>query len=270
MPRPKTGRRADRSLKELAVPAGYRWLAEFYDTFFAAFSAPMNRARAQVLGGIVRRIHTACDLGCGTGTAALRLARRGVRVYAVDLSPVMCRLARRKIRAANVAVDVIAGDMRSFRLPETVDLVMCEGDALNHVPRRQDLARVAQSVYRALRPRGYFYFDVNHRPGFERYWRGIVWSEKPGVVMVMRSRHSRDGLRAWSDVDLFVGTGGGHWERRHEQVREVCWTAEEIWRALRQAGFATVQEWDATPFFGANSPVVPGCRSIYLARKPGA
>jgi hypothetical protein len=38
--------------------------------------------------------------------------------------------------------------MRSFRLPEPVDLVLCEFDALNHVPRKADLARVARAIVR--------------------------------------------------------------------------------------------------------------------------
>jgi ubiquinone/menaquinone biosynthesis C-methylase UbiE len=36
------------------------------------------------------------DLGCGTGNVALRLARRGLRVTGVDLSPALLDIARRK------------------------------------------------------------------------------------------------------------------------------------------------------------------------------
>ena len=235
--------------------------------FFSPFARPMNKARARVLGGLLRHVDTACDLACGTGTAALALARRGIHVYAVDLSPRMCQVARRKARAAKARVDVIRGDMRSFRLPESVDLVICEGDALNHVPLKRDLRSVAQAVFRALRPGGRFYFDVNNSLGFQRYWRGIVWAERPGVVMVMRNRHSPDGLRAFADIEYFVRSGQA-WVRRQEQVREICWTSSEIREALQGAGFESIQEWDASPFFGAKSPVGPGCRSVYLARKP--
>ena len=41
------------------------------------------------------------ELGCGTGEDALRLARRGVEVVAVDASPQMIQVARQKARAAN-------------------------------------------------------------------------------------------------------------------------------------------------------------------------
>ncbi len=153
----------------------------------------MDAARERLLGRILPRVETACDLACGTGTTALILARRGITVYAVDLSPVMCQLAREKARRAHLPVRVIRGDMRSFRLPGTVDLITCEFDALNHVPRRGDLRMVAEAAARALSPGGHFFFDVNNSLGFEKYWKGVFWLEKPGVVMVMRNGHSRRG-----------------------------------------------------------------------------
>jgi len=52
--------------------------------------------------------------------------------------------------------------MRTFCLPEPVDLVTCEYNALNHLPQKADLARTVRAVARALRPGGYFYFDVNN------------------------------------------------------------------------------------------------------------
>ena len=111
--------------------------------------------------GILPHVETACDLACGTGTTALILARKGINMYAVDLSPLMCRIAREKAGRARLPVRVLRADMRSFRLPESVDLVTCEYDALNHVPRRADLRMVAKAVERVLRPGGHFFFDVN-------------------------------------------------------------------------------------------------------------
>ncbi len=52
-------------------------------------------------------------------------------------------------------------------MPEPGDLVSCEFDALNHVPRKADLALVAKAVARALRPGGHFCFDVNNRLSFD-------------------------------------------------------------------------------------------------------
>jgi len=248
------------------VARPYRLLAKYYDEIFSPFRTPINEARERVLGCILPSVESACDLACGTGTTALDLASKGIRTYAVDASPAMCRLAREKVQLAHAKVRVLRGDMRSFSLPEMVDLVTCECDALNHVPRKADLQSVANSVARALRPGGYFFFDVNNLPGFEVYWSGNVWVEKPGVVLVMRNGHDLRASKAWSDVEWFIRNGSG-WRRYHERVDEVCWSAEEIRRVLKRAGFDQVHEWDAAPFFKVNSVVAHGCRTVYLARK---
>lgn len=244
----------------------YRWLAQYYDEFFSPFRSPIDAARERALGRILPRVETACDLACGSGTTALALARKGIRVNAVDLSPLMCRITREKVAQARLPVRVLRADMRSFRLPEPVDLVTCECDALNHVPRRHDLRKVVNAVERALRPGGYFFFDVNNSLGFERCWSGDIWLERPGVVIVMRNGHNRKAQRAWIDIEWFI-RDGSHWRRHHECVEEVCWNPEEICRTLKEAGFHHTKSWDAAPFFKGNPMIVPGCRTIYLAQK---
>ncbi len=244
----------------------YKLLAEYYDRIFSSWRFPLDLARERILGRILPRVESACDLACGTGTTALILARTGIRMFAVDLSPVMCRMAREKARRAGLPLRVLRGDMRSFQLPEPVDLITCEYDAVNHVPRKADLCKVAMAAARALRPGGYFYFDVNNRGGFERYWSGVYWIEQPGVVLAMRNHHDCPRDRAWSEIEWFIREGK-LWRRFHEHVDEVCWTPGEIRSALSAAGFDRLRAWDAAPFFKGTPLIRPGCRTFYLARK---
>jgi SAM-dependent methyltransferase len=244
----------------------YHLLARYYDEIFGGLRAPIDATRERILEKVLRNAQSACDLACGTGQTALWFARRGVRTFAVDLSPSMVRATREKVRAAGLPVRVLRGDMRSFRLPEPVDLVTCECDAVNHVPRRGDLAKVAGAVWRALQPGGHFYFDVNNSLGFRRYWDRDVWVETRNACVVMRNGHSPAADRAWSDVEWFL-RDGGHWRRRRERVEEVCWTGAEIRTALREAGFDRVREFDGASSFEGSPLIVRGCRSIYLARK---
>ncbi|HSB17987.1 MAG TPA: class I SAM-dependent methyltransferase [Bryobacteraceae bacterium] len=244
----------------------YHWLALYYDRVFSFARSWGEAPRTHVLGRLLRRVVSACDLACGTGSTAVTLARRGIKTFGVDLSPTMCRLAREKARRARVPLQVLHADMRAFRLPEPVDLVLCEFDALNHVPRRTDLAKVTKTVARALRPGGHFYFDVNNRAAFKGVWPLTLYIEKPGVAVVMHGGCDRSGERAWSDVEWFIREGG-YWRRRHEHVEEVCWTASEIRNALRDAGFDTIRAWDAAPLLRNDPSIRPGYRTFYLARK---
>ena len=248
------------------MSTAYRVLAQYYDELFQPFRSPIDMAREHVLGRILPRVKTACDLACGTGTTALMLAQRGVRVYGVDLSQKMCQLTREKARRANLSVRVLHADMRTFRLPEPVDLILSEYDAVNHVPHKSDLRKVATAAHRALRPGGYFHFDVNNAPGFKKYWIGTFWIEKPNLLVSMRNGHSPQLDRAWTDIDLFVREGK-HWQRHHERVEEVCWDSAEVRRIFREAGFDRLRAWDAARFW--KNPSLPrGCRTIYLAHKP--
>ena len=253
-----------------SIDRPYKWLARYYDQLFLSSRSPADTVREQVLGRLLPRVKSACDLACGTGTTALSLAREGIKMYAVDLSPVMCRLAREKARRAGLPLRVLCADMRRFRLPEVVDLVTCEFDALNHVPRKTDLRKVARAVAKALRPGGYFYFDVNNRLGFERYWTSPWWIEKPGVVLVMRNGNDSRHDKAWCDIEWFIREGS-LWRRHRERVDEVCWSREEIRCALVEAGFDRLCAWDGAPFFQKVHPLITrGCRTIYLARKSPA
>jgi SAM-dependent methyltransferase len=244
----------------------YCWLAQYYDAFFSPMRTPIARARNHILGPILPRVQSACDLCCGTGDTALELARRGIRMFAVDQSPQMCRLTREKAADSGLPIRVLRADMRTFRLPEPVDLITCEFDALNHLSQRSNLALVARTVGRALHPGGYFFFDVNNALAFQTYWKGDFCLEIPGVVMVMRNTHRRQSNRANVEVECFIREGR-LWRRHTERVEEVCWSPDEIRRALARAGLGDLHAWDAAPFFGRGTPVGPGCRTIYLARK---
>jgi SAM-dependent methyltransferase len=156
--------------------------------------------------------------------------------------------------------------MRDFRLPQTVDLITCEFDALNHLPQKRDLHRVLKCVVRALEPGGHFAFDVNNRLSFERVWSGTWFLDKDPVAMVMHGGHDRGTDRAWTDLEWFIRRGKT-WTRHHEHVEEVCWSAAEIREGLRSAGFDRIRSWDAAPFFDGDAMTRPGMRTFWRARR---
>jgi S-adenosylmethionine-dependent methyltransferase len=72
----------------------------------------------------------ALDLGCGTGVAAIRLARLGIHVTLLDSSPAMLELAERTITEAgfNDKITIKRGDVAQlaeiFKTP-SFDIILC-------------------------------------------------------------------------------------------------------------------------------------------------
>ncbi|MFN7936311.1 MAG: class I SAM-dependent methyltransferase [Bryobacteraceae bacterium] len=246
----------------------YYWLARYYDRLFD-LRRPFDIAHEKIIEPLLPHVKSACDLCCGTGTFALQLAQLGIPVFAVDLSTEMCRLARLKVRKTNMPVTVIHADMRSFRLPQQVDLITSDFDALNHVPNKSDLRKVMRCAARALRPGGHFAFDVNNRLSFEKVWGRTWFLEQDPIAMVMHGGHRKGTDRAWTDVEWFIRKGNT-WTRQREHIEEVCWSAEEIRDAFAAEGFDRVRSWDAAPFFN-DEYTKRGYRTFWRARrKPDA
>jgi SAM-dependent methyltransferase len=243
----------------------YKWIAQYCDQFMTFQRPIFAKARQQILGPVLPGVESVCDLCCGTGGTAIEFAKAGYKACGVDLSATMIRIAKEKAANASLAVRFTRADMLKFTLPQPVDLITCEFDALNHVPNKSDLKLVSQSVAKALRPGGYFYFDVNNLPAFENVWPLTWFQETPEVAVVFHGGHNKGEDRAWTGLEWFIKEGP-LWRRHHEYVEEVCWTRREIRDALRAAGMKIIGTFDATLFFQNDHLTRPGYRTFYLAR----
>lgn len=99
---------------------------------------------------------TVLDIGCGTGSLALRLAPHGAQIHGLDLSEEMIRIANRKAEAKQVDnvtfhVGPFDGTFTAFG-PETLDGV-CAYSILHLVPDRE--AALGQ-IFQLLKPGGFF------------------------------------------------------------------------------------------------------------------
>lgn len=241
-------------------------LARFYDQL-TAYAPAMNRhARRRILGRILPRLASVCDLGCGSGETARDFARRGVKVFAVDNSPTLCRIVRQKARQALLPMHVLRADMRRFQLPEPVGLVTCEFAALNQLPQEHDLLPTLRAVARALRPGGYFLFDVNTCKAFAEQIPKAEWVETRDFKLVIRGGYDRRRRRAWLNFEWFLPEGQ-RWRHEREQVPHICWSDGEIRRALRRAAFDHIRHWDGVDVRPRMRGARRGYDSYYLAQK---
>jgi SAM-dependent methyltransferase len=183
--------------------------AEFYDSplyYHVAFEinrkAETDFLEACFAGYARRRVRHVLDVACGTGHHSLRLAQRGYRVTALDLSPACIAFLRREAEAQGLPVTAVVGDMTAFALPEPVDAVICMQDSQGHLLTNPALVAHLRAVRDNLRPGGVLIFDrlVPYRwASPEARW---VWTRRRrGITVrtIFRTLQAYDPVRQVCD-----------------------------------------------------------------------
>lgn len=118
------------------------------------------------------------DLGCGTGTFACLLARRGLDVTGVDPAAASLAVARQKDGADRVRW--IEGDA-SATPPMDVDVVTMTGNVAQVFVTDESWTAMLRAVRAALAPTGALVFEVRDPArGAWRHWtRAVSWRRVP-------------------------------------------------------------------------------------------
>jgi SAM-dependent methyltransferase len=199
------------------------------------------------------------DLCCGTGQTAAMLTEHGYEVTGIDGSESMLVFAREN--APDAAF--IAGDARTFSMPDRFDAVVCQYDSLNHILSVEELLSVFSNVHDALMPGGVFLFDLNTEEGYLQRWRatsiGHVEDDHAYITHPTYDRETRTGSY---NVAMFF-LKDGVWERTDATLLARCHSEEEVLGGLEAAGFSDRKVYGAESDLGMEAPG----RNFYFARK---
>ena len=101
-----------------------------------------------------------CDLACGQGVLARRLAGQGAKVVGVDLSLELLKIAQKEEQSDPLGITYLQDDAQHLHglADATFDGVVCNL-ALMDIP---NLPRAAHAIRRILRPGGWFVFTLLH------------------------------------------------------------------------------------------------------------
>ena len=156
---------------ELSVRDGYAVWAKSYDLENNPLIAVEDPLVDRLLAGLDFR--SALDAGTGTGRLALKMARRGAAVTALDQSPEMMRGGRAAAAREGLDIQFVLGSIEAG-LPFAAarfDLLTC-ALVLCHV---SELSAVMEEFHRVVRPGGHLLITDFHPDAVAYGWRTACW-----------------------------------------------------------------------------------------------
>jgi len=205
------------------------------------------------------------ELGCGTGSLAVELSKRGYDMIALDSSTSMLNKAYQKALKANADILFINQDMRSFELYGTVDAVICFLDSINYITSLQDLKKVFKLVNNYLNPGGLFIFDINSHYKLSTVLGNNTFYELDEDIswVWINTYNEKDRITTF-DITFFVRNEDGLYQRYDETHTEKAYTGEEIAKTLASAGLILIGEFGDLSF---DPPDDREERIFYVAKK---
>jgi SAM-dependent methyltransferase len=199
------------------------------------------------------------DVGCGTGTFALLLARRGLEVVGVDPAPASLAVARAK--PDGPLVRWVTGDARAVTTRDR-DVVTMTANVAQAIVDPDDWAGALRAVHQALRPAGTLVFET--RDPAARVWeawtreatqRTVVLSEVGEVTCWTQVTDAVPPLVRFRSTWRFAADGAVLTSTSTLRFR----TRSEVESDLQAAGFVVADVLDA--------PDRPGREMVFVARR---
>ncbi len=133
----------------------YDLLATFYDSFID----PEVYEEYIKLINEYTSIGTVLDIGCGTGTLSIEMAKAGYDVVATDLSEEMLQIVSYRAKEEDVELEIALYDMLD-PIEFLFDTIIASMDVINHLTDLEDVEFGFTNIYNSLKPNGIFIFDV--------------------------------------------------------------------------------------------------------------
>ena len=217
----------------------YLWMVGGFEAALARSAAELDSLHlAKRVGG------TAVDLGAGIGAHALELAKRGYSVTAIDTCQAL--LDELKSRAGALPVHTVKADLLDFpsSAPRPIDVLLCVGDTLTHLPDLSAVAALFAAAAAALSEDGVFlttfrdYVSVPLR-GADRFI--LVRADEDQMLTCFLE----DSDAAVTVYDVLHRREGGHWHLRVSSYPKLRLAPQ--WVVLQLQSLGLIVQRDSAP-----------------------
>lgn len=211
---------------ELTTDINYLEFADFYESKF--------RERK-------KSIKTLLDIGCGTGTLTLILAKRGYDIIGADSSEDMLCVAQEKSLELQDIIKplFLCQSMTELDLHGTVNAAISSLDTVNYLPP-EDMSKFFQLLHLFIDPGGLLVFDIISPERLISLDGSISTDEDDNKLCLWRSEYDSGMNALIYYIDIFTRQFS-LWHRSFEEHIEYVHKPDNLILQLEQAGFNSIE-----------------------------
>jgi len=134
----------------------------------------------------------ALDLGCGTGTNVITLAKSGWQVTGVDFAPRAIYIAKQKAQHLGIKVELLVDNVtRLDSISDCFDLILDMG-CFHSLPPK-DRPKYLENINRLLAPTGTYLVYVFYKTQAEDHGPGVAENDMTNLSKMLKLTHRMDG-----------------------------------------------------------------------------
>lgn len=199
------------------------------------------------------------DICCGNGHLSARMAQAGFRITGIDGSDSMLLYARQNAPEGAFS----QADAREFAFDQQFDGAISTCDSFNHIMTAEELQKAFHNAYSALKPGGWFSFDLNTVEGYHKYWTGEKhghWQDDNAFII----RLTFDDAKLQSAFEaIMFRLVDGQWHRFDALLTQQFYPIEAVLDLLNKVGFKNIEHFDTEKDFGIDG----SGRIMYIMQK---
>jgi SAM-dependent methyltransferase len=176
------------------------------------------------------------DLCCGPGRHSIALAKRGIRVTAVDRSDFLLSKAKSEAARLNLEIDFVLNDMRQFVRSHSFSLILNMFTSFGYFDDKEDDLTVLRNAYQSLKPGGAMLIDVfGKEPLARKYQPTSSTQGADGTLLIERHEICEDWTRCRNEWILVKGETA-----KSFKFQTRLYSGQEMKDIMRSAGFEEV------------------------------
>jgi len=198
----------------------YNSIARYYDFIFPLNEQQLNFIVSSMNGKA--KTKSVLDIGCGTGSLSLALAKYCKRVVAIDLDPEMITMGKSKAKTSLSEVNFKCLDMleiKEYFSPAEFDLILSFGNTVVHLGDSLEVRNFFQQARNILKSGGKLLLQIvnynrilhqniyglplinNKKIKFERYYESIPERNKIDFVTILTVKEKNQVIK--NRVELY-------------------------------------------------------------------